>query len=149
MPSRWTDICKGRTPGLSRNEVKGMVRRMKPLTLARLGLILLALATRALAAEAQDDVLLFSYFIGNGEAGLHLGISEDGLKWTALRGGASFLQPVAGENKLMRDPCLLLGPDGVFRMVWTTSWTGGTIGYSSSEDLVHWTKQKTLNVMKD
>lgn len=124
-----------------------MFHGMKPLTLARLGLILLALGVRALAADAKDEVLLFSYFMGNGEDGLHLATSEDGLKWTALRGGASFLQPVAGENKLMRDPCLLLGPDGVFRMVWTTSWTGGTIGYSSSEDLVHWTKQKTLNVM--
>ena len=124
-----------------------MVRGMKPLTLARLGLMLLALGGRALAAEARDEVLLFSYFMGNGEDGLHLATSEDGLKWTALRGGASFLQPVAGENKLMRDPCLLLGPDGVFRMVWTTSWTGGTIGYSSSTDLVHWTKQKTLTVM--
>lgn len=120
---------------------------MKPLTLARLGLILLALGPRVLAADSGDTVLLFSYFMGNGEDGLHLATSEDGLKWTALRGGASFLQPVAGENKLMRDPCLLRGPDGVFRMVWTTSWAGGTIGYSSSDDLVHWTKQKTLPVM--
>jgi hypothetical protein len=115
--------------------------------LARLGLILLALGGRLLAADPGDSVLLFSYFTGNGEDGLHLATSEDGLKWSALRGGASFLQPVAGENKLMRDPCLLLGPDGIFRMVWTTSWAGGTIGYSSSDDLVHWTKQKTLRVM--
>lgn len=121
---------------------------MKPLTLARRALLLLALVIRMPAGEApKDEVLLFSYFMGNGEDGLHLATSEDGLKWTALRGGASFLQPVAGENKLMRDPCLLLGPDGVFRLVWTTSWTGGTIGYSSSPDLVHWTKQKTLPVM--
>lgn len=120
---------------------------MKPLTLTRLGLFVLAFAVRTLASDQEKTALLFSYFMGNGEDGLHLATSEDGLKWTALRGGASFLQPVAGENKLMRDPCLLLGPDGVFRMVWTTSWTGGTIGYSSSTDLVHWTKQKTLPVM--
>lgn len=124
-----------------------MVRGMRPLTLARLGLILLAFGGRDLAAEAKDEILLFSYFMGNGEDGLHLATSEDGLKWTALRGGASFLQPVAGENKLIRDPCLLLGPDGVFRMVWTTSWSGGPIGYATSTDLVHWTKQKTLTVM--
>jgi hypothetical protein len=135
------------TSRLEPNAPRRMVAAMKPLTLARLGLILLALGGRTLAADAKDDVLLFSYFMGNGEDGLHLATSEDGLKWTALRNGASFLQPVAGENKLMRDPCLLLGPDGVFRMVWTTSWTGGTIGYSSSTDLVHWTKQMTLPVM--
>ena len=49
-----------------------MVRGMKPLTLVRLGLILLAFGGRVLAAEAKDEVLLFSYFMGNGEDGLHL-----------------------------------------------------------------------------
>lgn len=120
---------------------------MNALSPVRMLLCLLVLVARLAATDSKDEVLLFSYFMGNGEDGLHLATSEDGLKWTALRNGASFLQPVAGENKLMRDPCLLRGPDGIFRMVWTTSWTGGTIGYSSSEDLVHWTKQKTLNVM--
>ncbi len=99
------------------------------------------------AADPTDSVFLFSYFIRNGEDGLHLATSEDGMKWTALRAGASFLTPVVGENKLMRDPCLLLGPDAVFRLVWTTSWTGGTIGYASSADLVHWSEQKAVPVM--
>ena len=79
---------------------------MKYPGMVRLALLLLALIGRVLGAETKDQVLLFSYFVGNGEDGLHLATSEDGLKWTALRGGASFLQPVAGENKLMRDPCL-------------------------------------------
>ncbi len=127
--------------------MRRIVIGMKPPSFAHLALSALLLSGPLAAADSKDEVLLFSYFMGNGEDGLHLATSEDGLKWTALRGGASFLQPVAGENKLMRDPCLLRGPDGIFRMVWTTSWTGGTIGYSSSEDLVHWTKQKTLNVM--
>lgn len=120
---------------------------MIPSIVARYALVVTLLAGRLLATAPADEVYLFSYFMGNGEDGLHLATSEDGLKWTALRGGASFLQPVVGENRLMRDPCLLLGPDGVFRMVWTTSWTGVTIGYSSSTDLVHWTKQKALPVM--
>lgn len=110
-------------------------------------LLLAASIGRGANATPGDEVLLFSYFIGNGEDGLHLAASEDGLRWTALGGGASFLQPVVGENKLMRDPCLLLGPDGVFRMVWTTSWAGGTIGYASSTDLRHWSGQKALPVM--
>ena len=113
-----------------------------------LGALALALlAGRAAAGGPDDDVYLFSYFTGNGEDGLHLATSEDGLKWSVLRGGASFLQPVVGENKLMRDPCLLRGPDGIYRMVWTTSWTGGTIGYASSRDLLHWSEQKALPVM--
>ena len=119
---------------------------MKPLAFARLALLSAILGVRGHAA-ADDTVFLFSYFIRNGEDGLHLATSEDGLHWTALRGGASFLTPVVGENKLMRDPCLLRGPDGVFRMVWTTSWAGGTIGYASSADLKTWSEEKALPVM--
>jgi Glycosyl hydrolases family 43 len=120
---------------------------MIPRTVARCLLTLFLLAGRGFAADSVDDIYLFSYFMGNGEDGLHLATSEDGLKWRALREGASFLTPVVGENKLMRDPCLLLGPDGVFRMVWTTSWTGVTIGYASSTDLIHWSDQKAVPVM--
>jgi hypothetical protein len=105
------------------------------------------LTGRSLAAQPDSGILLFSYFIGNGEDGLHLAASSDGLKWTALHGGQPLLRPVVGENKLMRDPCLLLGPDGVFRLVWTTSWTGATIGYASSTDLQHWAEQRALPVM--
>ncbi len=120
---------------------------MKPLCVSRLGLVLVLLLVRAAGAGVDDGVFLFSYFVGNGEDGLHLAASEDGLKWTALHEGKSFLTPVVGENKLMRDPCLLRGPDGVFRLVWTTSWAGQTIGYASSTDLVHWSEQKALPVM--
>lgn len=121
---------------------------MNPRQYLRLALLFLLPGAGALAAGTSgDSVYLFSYFIRNGDDGLHLATSEDGLKWTALRGGASFLTPVVGENKLMRDPCLLRGPDGVYRMVWTTSWTGGTIGYASSTDLKTWSEQKALPVM--
>jgi len=107
----------------------------------------LACALLGSRAIASDTSFLFSYFIGNGEDGLHLARSEDGLHWRALGGGRSYLTPQVGENKLMRDPCLLLGPDGVFRMVWTTSWAGQTIGYASSRDLLHWSAQAALAVM--
>lgn len=136
------------SPGLCHGTVERIFPGMKPLRIVRFVLFLLLSGSRAFAAANPDDgVFLFSYFVRNGEDGLHLATSEDGLKWTALRDGASFLTPVVGENKLMRDPCLLRGPDGVYRMVWTTSWTGGTIGYASSTDLKTWSAQKALPVM--
>lgn len=94
-----------------------------------------------------ETAYLFSYFIGNGEDGLHLAWSGDGLKWEALNGGRSFLKPEVGESKLMRDPCLLRGPDGTFHMVWTTSWNGKTIGYANSKDLIAWSPQQAIPVM--
>lgn len=104
----------------------------------------------ALGAAAPTDLdraYLFSYFVDNGQDGLHLAWSKDGYKWEALNGGKSFLKPLVGESKLMRDPCVVRGPDGVFHMVWTTAWKGVTIGYASSTNLIHWSEQQAIPVM--
>ena len=101
------------------------------------------------AATAQDSVYLFSYFKDNGQDGLHLAYSMDGYHWTALKNDQSFLTPTAGKDKLMRDPCIIRGTDGKFHMVWTVSWNEQSIGYASSEDLIHWSAQKDLSVMAE
>jgi hypothetical protein len=99
-------------------------------------------------SSQTKEVYLFSYFKGNGEDGLHLAYSNDGLKWTSLKNDRSFLTPVAGKDKLMRDPCLIQGPDGTFHMVWTVSWNEKGIGYASSKDLINWSEQKYIPVMQ-
>ncbi len=86
--------------------------------------------------------------MGNGEDGLHLAWSEDGLNWDAINDGKSIIPPLVGESCLMRDPCITTGPDGTFHMVWTTSWSGNTIGYAHSKDLINWSKQIAIPVMK-
>jgi hypothetical protein len=102
----------------------------------------------ALAADVSDEAqaYLFSYFRGNGEDGLHLAYSFDGLKWTALKGNQSFLKPEIG-GKLMRDPSIAQDPNGVFHMVWTTGWWEKGIGLAHSKDLITWSKQTFLPVM--
>lgn len=100
------------------------------------------------AAPKKGEVYLFSYFKGNGEDGLHLAYSTDGMKWKALNSDKSFLAPVAGKDKLMRDPCIILGSDKVFRMVWTVSWNEKGIGYASSPDLIQWSEQRYIPVME-
>jgi hypothetical protein len=91
---------------------------------------------------------LFSYFVGNGEDGLHLAYSADGYQWTALKQGKSLLTPMVGKDKLMRDPSVIQDANGTFHMVWTVSWGEKGIGYSSSKDLIHWTEQKYIPVME-
>ncbi|MCA9411024.1 MAG: glycoside hydrolase family 43 protein [Candidatus Omnitrophica bacterium] len=98
-------------------------------------------------ASSADNVFLFSYFKGNGEDGLHLAYSEDGLNWTALKNDESFLTPMVGGDRLMRDPSIVRGPDGIFHMVWTVSWNEKVIGYASSENLIDWSPQKEIPVM--
>lgn len=99
--------------------------------------------------QVPDTVYMFSYFKGNGGDGLHLAYSFDGYNWKALNNDKSVLQPTVGGDKLMRDPNILKGPDGTFHMVWTVSWHEKGIGYASSPDLIHWSKQQFIPVMKD
>lgn len=110
--------------------------------------ILLTFSFLNLYSQDKNDVYLFSYFMENGEDGLHLATSNDGLKWEALNNNKSFLTPAVGEDKLMRDPCIISGPDGKFHMVWTVSWKEKGIGYASSDDLIHWSEQQFIPVMQ-
>ena len=59
----------------------------------------------------------FTYFKSNGETGLHLACSEDGLNWEELNGGRPVFNAQVGSTKLMRDPCAIVGPDG--QTFWT------------------------------
>ena len=99
------------------------------------------------ARSTGSAVYIFCYFKNNGEDGLHLASSTDGYAWTPLKNDSSFLRPVAGVDKLMRDPCIIKGADGLFHMVWTVSWKERSIGYASSPDLIHWSEQQDVPVM--
>jgi hypothetical protein len=107
-------------------------------------IVLLAFANSAKSQTAY----IFSYFQKNGEDGLHLAYSEDGYKWKALKKNNSFLTPMVGGDKLMRDPCIIQGPDKKYHMVWTVSWKEKGIGYAWSEDLINWSEQKFVPVME-
>ena len=97
--------------------------------------------------SGDQPYYLFTSFRGNGEDGLHLAISRDGYHWMALNQDGSFLKPLVGKGRLMRDPSLALAKDGTFHLVWTTGWSDQTIGYASSKDLVHWSEQQAIAVM--
>ncbi len=109
--------------------------------------VLLYIGVNAQSAQS-DSIWLFSYFNGNGKDGLHLAYSTDGYQWSALNGDKSFLQPQVSNDKLMRDPCIIKGGDGLFHMVWTVSWNDRGIGYASSKDLINWSEQQYLPVME-
>lgn len=121
---------------------------MNKLVLNRLLLFICCLFVICTEGIGQQNNFLFSYFIGNGEDGLHFAHSKDGYHWKALNEGKSFLTPTAGKDKLMRDPSIAQGPDGTFHMVWTVSWGEKGIGYASSKDLINWSVQQYIPVME-
>ena len=117
-------------------------------TFAALAAAVLAQAAAQAAPEAHaKDAYIFSYFCGQSD-GLHLAVSDDGLKWAALNGNKSVLKPTVGKDRLMRDPSICRGPDGVYRMVWTTSWHDRIIGYAETRDFVNWSEQRAIPVME-
>jgi beta-xylosidase len=118
-----------------------------------------ASATSTNSAGGEPQAFLFSYFMRNGEDGVHLAYSRDGITWLPLNGGRSVITPaVNGSGRgwqewntsaaLMRDPSILRGPDGVFHLVWTVAWTDHAIGVAHSRDLIHWSEQTRVPVME-
>lgn len=118
---------------------------MKQLLLLIAVLILLAGCT---PKASTPKIYLFSYFKDNGQDGLHLAYSKDGYHFQALNNDSSILAPQVADDKLMRDPCIIEGPDNHFHMVWTVSWNDKGIGYASSEDLMNWSEQQFVPVMQ-
>lgn len=78
--------------------------------------------------------------------GLRTLYSKDGYRWKDL--DTNMLKPLVGD-KIMRDPSMAQSPDGTFHLVWTCAWKGNSgIGYASSKDLLHWSDQQVIDVMK-
>ena len=81
---------------------------------------------------------------------LHLALSSDGRNWTPLNDN----RPVW--DQFVRDPDIRRGPDGLWRMLATgggPSRDRETVGprclYATSNDLIHWTVEAYLPLMKD
>jgi len=100
-----------------------------------------------LFSSCSSKAYLFTSFHEPADQGLRMLYSYDGYKWKDL--DTVLLKPGIGQQKVMRDPSMVQGPDGTFHLVWTSSWRGDKgFGYSSSKDLVHWTPQRFISVME-
>lgn len=107
--------------------------------------LLTALCAGDLRGAENPGGYLFTSFRDSGD-GLHLAYSPDALDWTELK--RVFLKPEVG-SKLLRDPHILKGPDGRFRMVWTSGWHDKGIGYAESTDLINWSEQRFLPLTEE
>ncbi len=100
-----------------------------------------------LCISCTKSVYMFTGFHEPANAGLRLLYSYDGYKWTDL--DTVFLKPMVGDD-IMRDLSIVQGPDGIFRLVWTSAWKGNKgFGYASSKDLIHWSEEQTIDVMQN
>lgn len=98
------------------------------------------------SCNREKEVYLFTSFKEPANEGLRMLYSYDGYSWQ--RFDTLFLAPKIGNQKVMRDPSIVQGPDGIFHLVWTSSWRGDLgFGYASSKDLINWSEQQFIPVM--
>jgi hypothetical protein len=99
------------------------------------------------SCNSYKKVYFFTSFHEPANQGLRLLYSYDGYKWIDLN--HIFLPPQVGNQQVMRDPSIIQDKNGIFHLVWTSSWRGDRgFGYSSSKDLINWTEQKFIPVME-
>lgn len=92
------------------------------------------------------NAYLFAYFPSNSDENLYYALSTDGFNYTPLNNGSKILDSREfTRSGGIRDPHILRGEDGVFRMVNTDmrsalGWSSNRgIVMSKSTDLIHWT----------
>ena len=78
---------------------------------------------------------------------LHLAISNDLLHWNELNGQEPILEPEVG-GKYWRDPFIIQAHDGLFHLLCTDGWASPYIAHASSSNLIDWSPQELLHVMK-
>lgn len=100
-----------------------------------------------LFASCSTKAYLFTSFHEPADKGLRMLYSYDGYHWNDL--DTVLLRPGVGDQKVMRDPSMVQGPDGAFHLVWTSSWRGDKgFGYASSKDLINWSEEQFIPVMQ-
>lgn len=119
----------------------------KKLTIQRFFIFLLAGMVVLSSCSSSKQIYLFTSFHEPADQGLRMLYSKNGYAWTDL--DTVLLKPMIGIQKVMRDPSIAQGPDGVFHLVWTSSWRGDKgFGYASSRDLIHWSEERFIPVME-
>ncbi|HEX3165356.1 MAG TPA: glycoside hydrolase family 43 protein [Chitinophagaceae bacterium] len=113
----------------------------------RVRLLIINCSLFIVLTSCNSKAYLFTSFHEPADRGLRMLYSYDGYHWNDL--DTVLLKPQVGDQKVMRDPSMLQGPDKTFHLVWTSSWRGDKgFGYASSKDLVHWSEERFIPVME-
>ncbi|MCX2946830.1 glycoside hydrolase family 43 protein [Lentzea sp. NEAU-D7] len=84
---------------------------------------------------------LMTAFTNSSESNMYVFDSANATTFTQVRANA--YTPPSG---LIRDPSVLRHTDGYYYLVYTTNWTGDTIGFARSADYVTWTFLRNVRV---
>jgi hypothetical protein len=106
-------------------------------------------SAQAGANAAQGGAWVFAYFKEPGTQGIYFALSRDGYTFTPLNDAQPWIKPEV-KDEITRDVFITREPSGNgFRAVWTWGWKGSTLGTASSTDLMTWSHQTEVPIMKD
>ncbi|WP_086664960.1 glycoside hydrolase family 43 protein [Lentzea kentuckyensis] len=101
-----------------------------------------AAATQPVASAAGPvPHYLMTAFTNSSESNMYVYDSPNATSFTQVRANA--YTPPSG---LIRDPSVIRHTDGYYYIVYTTNWTGDTIGFARSTDYVNWTFLRNVRV---
>ncbi|CAL9438297.1 Extracellular exo-alpha-(1-_5)-L-arabinofuranosidase [Actinosynnema sp. ALI-1.44] len=100
----------------------------------------LLVATPAQAAGPVPHYLMTA-FTNSSESNMYVYDSSNASNFNLVRANA--YRPPSG---LIRDPSVLRHTDGYYYVVYTTGWTGNTIGFARSADYTTWTFLRNVTV---
>ena len=118
-------------------------RRLSAAVLTALALTGVGLVVAPPAAQAAGPVphYLMTAFTNSSESNMYVYDSANATNFNLVRANA--FTPPSG---LIRDPSVLRHTDGYYYVVYTTNWTGNTIGFARSADYVNWTFLRNVTV---
>lgn len=101
------------------------------------------LAVAATSAEAVGPAphYLMTAFTNSSESNMYVYDSSNATNYNLIKANA--YTPPSG---LVRDPSVMRHTDGYYYLVYTTNWTGDTIGFARSSDHVTWTFLRNVTV---
>lgn len=124
---------------------KGRVQswgRYKAVPLLMLGLLILYTAAFPGSVQATTSVYTMTAFTNTSESNMYIYESYNAKHYGLLKGPA-YTPPGAD---LIRDPSVMKHSDGLYYVVYTTNWSGHTVGIASSPDKINWTFVRNITL---
>ncbi|MET8154079.1 glycoside hydrolase family 43 protein [Actinoplanes sp. NPDC049668] len=105
------------------------------------GAALAVVPANTAAAAGPAPHYLMTAFTNSSESNMYVYDSSNATDYSLIRANA--FTPPSG---LIRDPSVMRHTDGYYYIVYTTNWTGNTIGFARSADHVNWTFLRNVTV---
>ncbi|MBU5353959.1 glycoside hydrolase family 43 protein [Paenibacillus barcinonensis] len=113
----------------------------KAALIVTLALLLIFTTLFPSTVKATTSVYTMTAFTNTSESNMYIYESYNATHYGLLKGPA-YTPP----SNLIRDPSIMKHTDGLYYVVYTTNWSGNTVGIASSPDKMNWTFVRNITL---